>query len=81
MLTGSMAMAIYAVPRMTRDIDLVIECELEDAETIAGLFAADCYVDLEEVRDAIKDRSLFSIIHSEWVIKADFIVRKDEDYR
>ena len=25
MLTGSMAMAIYSVPRMTRDIDLVIE--------------------------------------------------------
>ena len=24
MLTGSMALAIYAVPRMTRDIDLVI---------------------------------------------------------
>ena len=25
MMTGSMAMAIYSVPRMTRDIDLVIE--------------------------------------------------------
>ncbi|MCD5416109.1 hypothetical protein LR032_03265 [Candidatus Bipolaricaulota bacterium] len=36
MLTGSMAMAIYAVPRMTRDIDLVIECHLEDSPKIAS---------------------------------------------
>ena len=28
MLTGSKAMAIYAAPRMTRDLDLVIECGL-----------------------------------------------------
>lgn len=27
MLTGSVAMSIYAGPRMTRDIDLVVECD------------------------------------------------------
>ena len=45
MLTGSMAMAIYAVLRMPRDVDLVIiECHLEDSAKIARLFEADCYV-------------------------------------
>ncbi|MEE9151178.1 MAG: hypothetical protein V3U20_05005 [Thermoplasmata archaeon] len=27
MMTGSMAMAVYSMPRMTRDIDLVIELD------------------------------------------------------
>jgi hypothetical protein len=33
MLTGSMALALYSRPRMTRDIDLVIECGSPDFET------------------------------------------------
>ena len=81
MLTGSMAMAIYAEPRMTRDIDLVIECQPEDAATIAALFEADCYVDVEAIREAARRRSMFNIIHNEWIIKADFIARGDTEYR
>ncbi len=81
MMTGSMAMAIYAVPRMTRDIDLVIECRPEDATRIAALFKADCYVDVESIREAAIRQSMFKIIHTEWIIKADFIVRGDEEYR
>ena len=81
MLTGSMAMAIYAVPRMTRDIDLVIECHLEDSPTITQIFKADCYVNEDSIRNAVIRRSTFNIIHNEWMVKADFIVRGDEEYR
>ena len=81
MLTGSMAMAIYAVPRMTRDIDLVIECCLEDSPKITQLFKADCYVNEDSIRNAVIRRSMFNIIHNEWMVKADFIVRGDEEYR
>jgi len=81
MLTGSMAMAIYAMSRMTRDIDLVIECHLEDSPKIAHLFKADCYVNEDSIRNAVIRRSMFDIIHNEWMLKADFIVRGDEEYR
>ena len=81
MMTGSMAMAIYAVPRMTRDIDFVIECGPEDSDRIAKLFEADCYVDRESIREAASNRSMFNIVHNEWIIKADFIVRKGHEYR
>ena len=37
MLTSSMALAIYAVPRMTRDIDLVIACRPKDVEKLVKL--------------------------------------------
>ncbi|MBM3308214.1 MAG: hypothetical protein FJY74_07810 [Candidatus Eisenbacteria bacterium] len=81
MMTGSMAMAFYAVPRMTRDLDLVIECRPADAETIAALFQGDCYADRAAIRTAVERRGSFNIIHSKWMIKADFIVRKDDPYR
>ncbi len=81
MMTGSMAMSIYAVPRMTRDVDFVIECTPDDAPRIANLFKADCYVDESSVRRAAREHSTFNIIHSKWITKADFIVRKDVEYR
>ena len=81
MLTGSMAMSVYAPPRMTRDLDFVVECEVEDAGRVTELFRKDCYIDESSVREAIKGRTSFNIIHNEWIIKADFIVRKESDYR
>ena len=48
---------------------------------IVGLFSKDCYIDQDSVRDAVRDHGMFNIIHNDWVIKADFIVRKDQDYR
>ena len=32
MVTGSIAMNFYAVPRMTRDIDIVVELEISDTD-------------------------------------------------
>ncbi len=81
MLTGSIALALYTQPRMTRDIDLVIECQSCDSENIVELFESDCYVNAEEIRDAIASRTMFNIIHNEWIVKADFIVRKNDKYR
>jgi hypothetical protein len=81
MLTGSVAMSVYATPRMTRDIDLVVEVGPVDAHRIWQLFQPDCYADLESIREAAAQRTQFNIIHNEWIIKADFIVRKDGLYR
>lgn len=81
MMTGSVALTWYARPRMTRDIDVVIDCSERDAEAIVRLFESDCYLDAETVRRAIAGRGMFNIIHNEWIIKADFVVRKDQVYR
>ena len=81
MMTGSMAMAIYSIPRMTRDIDLVVEATPADVDKIVGLFSHDCYIDQDSVRQAVHGHGMFNIIHNDWVIKADFIIRKNEDYR
>jgi hypothetical protein len=53
MLTGSMAMAVHSTPRMTRDIDIIIQVSSIDAKKIVTLFGDDFYVDLASVREAI----------------------------
>ena len=81
MLTGSVAMNYYAQPRMTRDIDLVVALESDDAEIFAHLFETDYYLDRQSIRSAIARRGLFNLIHTESVIKIDCIVLKRDVYR
>lgn len=81
MLTGSMAANYYAVPRMTRDIDLVVELSAGDAERVCALFEPDFYVDRGAARDAVAERGTFNLIHVDLVVKVDFLVRKDSEYR
>ena len=81
MLTGSMAMAVYSIPRMTRDIDLVVEITPTDVNKIYSLFSEDCYIDQDSIIQAVHEHGIFNIIHNEWVIKADFVIRGNEEFR
>lgn len=81
MVTGSTAMNYYATPRMTRDIDVVLELQQEDLDKFIDLFSDDFYIYPEAVKNAIKLREMFNIIHNKYAIKIDFIVRKHDPYR
>jgi hypothetical protein len=81
MLSGSLAMAYYATPRMTRDIDIVIELDPSAADHVVDLLEPDFLVDRDTVRSAARNRRMFNAIHAERIFKVDFIVRKDSDYR
>ena len=81
MITGSIASNFYAVPRMTRDIDIVVEIKKEDGTRLQNIFQDDFYIDSETVTEAIEKRGMFNAIHNEYVFKVDFIVRKDDPYR
>lgn len=81
MVTGSMAVNYYAVPRMTRDIDVVVELSGGDADRLCEAFEGDFYVDRDAVRRAVEERGLFNLIHGASVVKVDFVVRKESEYR
>src|SRR5260370_9325835 len=66
---------------MTRDIDLVVELEPRDGDRIITLFENDYYVPRNALIRAIDNRSVFNLIHHKSIVKVDFIVRKDNDYR
>lgn len=81
MVSGSMAMNFHAQPRMTRDIDLVIELNCAAVPLLVSLFQDDFYCDPEEVRDAVSMRGMFNLVHLDTVVKVDFIVRKETAFR
>lgn len=81
MLTGSVAMNYYAQPRMTRDIDIVIGLSESDSQTIVDIFDGDYYLSTDAVADAIRGHTMFNLVHYDSVVKVDFIVRKESEYR
>ena len=81
MLSGSVAMNYYAQPRMTRDIDVVVELAEAGVAAVEAEFRDDYYVDAEAGREAVANRGMFNLIHLESLVKIDLIVRKDGEYR
>ncbi|HAL70248.1 MAG TPA: hypothetical protein DCP71_00540 [Verrucomicrobiales bacterium] len=81
MLTGSMALNCYAQPRMTRDLDLVVAFVLRDAVRIEEVLGPEYYVSVEAAKEAVLNQSSFNAIHQTQLVKADFMIRKREEYR
>ena len=81
MVSGSLALGYYAQPRMTRDIDVVVELDDAGVQKVVAAFARDFYCDEDAVRRAIAARRLVNLVHLESAYKVDLIVRKDSEYR
>lgn len=79
MISGSIALNIYTIPRMTRDIDIVVELTESRIEEFTALFP-DSYFNKEAIKEEIKRQGMFNIIDHKTGFKIDFIVRKQTDY-
>jgi hypothetical protein len=66
---------------MTRDIDFVVALQPADAGRFCSLVGAEFECNPDSVRAAIERQSMFNLIHTEAVVKVDFVVRKDSPYR
>ena len=71
-------MNYYAQPRMTRDIDVIVELSVDQLSTFVDEFSGDYYVDESTVATAVSRRTMFNLIHNSTIIKVDCIVRKNE---
>ena len=81
MLTGSLAMSFYARPRMTRDIDLVIELEAVQTPSLIDALGVQYHADADAIAASIRGARPWNIIHLPSVVKIDLIPRKDTPYR
>jgi hypothetical protein len=81
MVSGSTALNVYAEPRMTRDIDIVIEIGARDVDSFSASFGRGFYCDRDMILQAVAGAGTFNVIHSATVIKVDFIVRRETPYR
>ena len=75
---GSMAAAAYSVPRFTRDVDIVVDLPLDRVPEFTARFPRpDFYIDERAVRQAVRDRAQFNIIHNESGVKVDIYIPAD----
>jgi hypothetical protein len=81
MLSGSVALSVYTLPRATRDFDLVVQLEEKDIPQLLAFFQPGYYIEEESIREAVKRKGIFNIIDHQSGFKADFVILKDEPYR
>ncbi len=79
MVSGSIALNIYTIPRMTRDIDIVLELSEDRIDEFLTLFP-DSYFNKDTIKEEVKWQGMFNIIDHKTGFKIDFIVRKKTDY-
>lgn len=81
LVTGSVASMAYGEPRLTNDIDVVAEI---DEGHIGGLVAAfpheEFYISEEMIRQAIRQRGQFNVIHPASGLKVDIMVKQNTPF-
>jgi hypothetical protein len=81
MLSGSIALNSYTVPRMTMDIDIVVELHEENLNDFLSIFGDNYYLNKDAVKEETKRLGMFNVIDHETGFKVDFIIRKNTEYR
>ena len=77
---GSMASGIHGVYRATADVDIVADMAESHAEKLAALLGTAFYADAEMMRDAIRHRSSFNLLHLETGFKVDVFIPKSRAF-
>ncbi|MFQ5843748.1 MAG: hypothetical protein ACE5JG_02045 [Planctomycetota bacterium] len=79
-LGGSVASSVHGTARSTLDIDLVADLREDQTDLLVRALAADYYVDAGMIREAIRDRSSFNVIHQGSMLKVDVFIPRDRPY-
>jgi hypothetical protein len=75
---GSIASSIYGIPRATQDVDVVADLREEHIPALVAALREDFYLDEPAIRDAVRRRSTFNVIHLQTMFKVDVFVAKDD---
>ena len=81
MISGSLAFNVYCIPRMTMDIDIVIELDKDNLNDFLEIFSEGYYLNEETVKQEIGRKGMFNVIDHRSGLKIDFIIRKNTEYR
>ena len=79
MVVGSVASIIYGEPRMTQDMDIVINITPQDAHKIESSFPIEEYYcpPLEVIKAELTQRGQFNLLHHKSGLKIDVMIRKN----
>jgi len=73
---GSFASSIHGAYRLTADSDLVADLKTEHVESFVRPLSGEFYVDADSIREAIRTRRSFSVLHLETMFKIDVFIPK-----
>jgi hypothetical protein len=71
---GSLASSMHGIPRATQDIDIVADIRIPHVAGLVKELSGTWYIDENQIREAIKLRSSFNIIHLESMYKVDVFI-------
>lgn len=77
LITGSVAAMAYGEPRLTNDIDVVVDINASHVRSLLAQFPAEeFYLSDEAIRDALARKGQFNIIHPLSGLKIDVMVQQ-----
>lgn len=74
LIGGSVASSVHGIPRSTQDLDLVADLRLRHCRPLTSCLSSAFYVDLDVVRQAVRSRSTFNLLHLDTMTKVDVFV-------
>ena len=81
LVTGSTASSAYGEPRLTNDIDVVVDLKPSHVDAFAAAFPEpDFYCPRDFVVQAVRERFPFNILHPESGLKIDVMIATDSDF-
>ncbi len=77
LITGSVAAMAYGEPRLTNDIDVVVDINASHVRGLLAQFPTDeFYLSDEAIHDALARKGQFNIIHPSSGLKIDVMVQQ-----
>lgn len=78
LIVGSIASMVYGEPRLTRDMDVVLDIKSDDAQKFETLFQQPNYYcpPYEVLSDEIRNRGQFNLLHVSSGLKIDIMIKK-----
>lgn len=81
LVCGSFASGSFGEPRMTLDIDIVVQLSGESVVALCAEFPdPEFYVSLAAARDAVRSKKQFNVIHPETGNKVDFMISGRDEW-
>ena len=77
---GSLASSVHGEPRATQDVDMVVALRPRHVKPLWGALRREYYVDVDEMRTAVRAPASFNAIHFASAIKVDFFVAGDDPF-
>lgn len=77
---GSVASLTHGIYRTTADVDIVADMRIIDIEAFVLYLQDSFYLDADSIKEAIKHRSEFSLLHYNTMFKVDVFIQKNRPF-